>query len=187
MQWKPQDVWFSINAFFAIGTGGAHRLQCWYVNFEHPARRTGLGFDTLDLVVDLVIAPDLNSRGGRIKTSTRTCDGSESSVTTRAGPSEPPGSGPSRCSRCVRAPSRTPAPGRPGRRHGCPAEPSHGSLPPTAGERPEQTGAPDHQHAAVPRRCAVTSARGGSQEVRTARLTHACAHELTVVAHTFVR
>ncbi|MFE3773131.1 DUF402 domain-containing protein [Streptomyces sp. NPDC059122] len=34
-------------------------LRNWYVNFEHPTTRTTDGFDTFDLAVDLVIAPDL--------------------------------------------------------------------------------------------------------------------------------
>jgi predicted RNA-binding protein associated with RNAse of E/G family len=32
----------------------------WYVNFEHPTRRTPDGFDTFDLTVDLVVDPDLS-------------------------------------------------------------------------------------------------------------------------------
>ncbi|MFE4800369.1 DUF402 domain-containing protein [Streptomyces sp. NPDC056708] len=54
--WKPPAVWFSINAFYT--TAG---LRNWYVNFEHPTRRTDDGFDTLDLTVDLVIDPDLST------------------------------------------------------------------------------------------------------------------------------
>ncbi|WP_254708113.1 DUF402 domain-containing protein [Streptomyces lunaelactis] len=52
--WKPPAAWFSINAFYT-GAG----LRNWYVNFEHPTRRTEDGFDTFDLTVDLVIDPDL--------------------------------------------------------------------------------------------------------------------------------
>ncbi|MER8098136.1 DUF402 domain-containing protein [Streptomyces goshikiensis] len=54
--WKPPAAWFSINAFFTAGA-----MRNWYVNFEHPARRTEAGFDTLDLTVDLVIDPDLST------------------------------------------------------------------------------------------------------------------------------
>ncbi|MFD8421032.1 DUF402 domain-containing protein [Streptomyces sp. NPDC059466] len=53
--WKPPTVWFSINAFYTSAG-----MRNWYVNFEHPARRTPDGFDTLDLTVDLVVAPDLS-------------------------------------------------------------------------------------------------------------------------------
>ncbi|MEU2956641.1 DUF402 domain-containing protein, partial [Streptomyces xanthochromogenes] len=56
--WKPPTSWFSINAFF-FPDGDERRLRNWYVNFEHPTRRTDAGFDTLDLTVDLVVAPDL--------------------------------------------------------------------------------------------------------------------------------
>ncbi|MEW1693279.1 DUF402 domain-containing protein [Streptomyces sp. NPDC091265] len=52
--WKPPTAWFSINAFFT-----PDGLRNWYVNFERPTTRTGDGFDTFDLTVDLVIAPDL--------------------------------------------------------------------------------------------------------------------------------
>ncbi|MFF4229676.1 DUF402 domain-containing protein [Streptomyces sp. NPDC001820] len=44
--WKPPAAWFSINAFYT-GAG----LRNWYVNFEHPTRRTEDGFDTFDLTV----------------------------------------------------------------------------------------------------------------------------------------
>ncbi|MGP3635338.1 DUF402 domain-containing protein [Streptomyces sp. 24-1644] len=54
--WKPPTAWFSINAFFTAGG-----LRNWYVNFEHPTRRTESGFDTFDLTVDLVIDPDLST------------------------------------------------------------------------------------------------------------------------------
>ncbi|CAL9627218.1 DUF402 domain-containing protein [Streptomyces sp. enrichment culture] len=52
--WKPPAAWFSVNAFYT-GAG----LRNWYVNFEHPTRRTTDGFDTFDLTVDLVVDPDL--------------------------------------------------------------------------------------------------------------------------------
>ncbi|WP_063729254.1 DUF402 domain-containing protein [Streptomyces sp. RTd22] len=59
MLWKPPAVWFSVNAFY-VPDGDGHRLRNWYVNFEHPTRRTADGFDTFDLAVDLVIDPDLS-------------------------------------------------------------------------------------------------------------------------------
>ncbi|MFG3015887.1 DUF402 domain-containing protein [Streptomyces cinerochromogenes] len=54
--WKPPTAWFSVNAFYT-----AAGLRNWYVNFERPTRRTADGFDTFDLTVDLVVAPDLSS------------------------------------------------------------------------------------------------------------------------------
>ncbi|MFJ8539033.1 DUF402 domain-containing protein [Streptomyces sp. NPDC093591] len=53
--WKPPTVWFSVNAFYTSAG-----LRNWYVNFEHPTRRTPAGFDTFDLTVDLVVDPDLS-------------------------------------------------------------------------------------------------------------------------------
>ncbi len=46
---------FSMHRF--LGAGPAH----WYVNFERPYRRSPIGIDTFDLLVDLVVAPDLSS------------------------------------------------------------------------------------------------------------------------------
>lgn len=58
LQWVPPDTWFSVNAFYDVSDG--HRLTNWYVNFQRPMRRTALGFDTFDLLLDLVVAPDLS-------------------------------------------------------------------------------------------------------------------------------
>src|SRR5438093_6944131 len=44
---------------FWRGADGA--LGYWYVNLEAPWRRTPIGFDTWDHVLDLVVAPDLSS------------------------------------------------------------------------------------------------------------------------------
>ncbi|MET9877613.1 DUF402 domain-containing protein [Actinacidiphila glaucinigra] len=52
--WKPPTAWFSVNAFYT-----AAGLRNWYVNFERPGIRTADGFDTFDLIVDLLVAPDL--------------------------------------------------------------------------------------------------------------------------------
>lgn len=46
--------YFSVELFF--GTDGM--LRCWYVNFELPLKRTGIGVDTFDLFLDLVVMPD---------------------------------------------------------------------------------------------------------------------------------
>jgi Protein of unknown function (DUF402) len=55
--WYEVDPDFSIQRFF--GADG-HALF-WYVNFERPVRRTTNGFDTFDLMLDLVAEPDLSS------------------------------------------------------------------------------------------------------------------------------
>ncbi|MDX3065877.1 MULTISPECIES: DUF402 domain-containing protein [Streptomyces] len=55
--WKAPGAYFSVNAFYS---GGAdHRLLTWYVNFERPNVRQPGGFDTFDLLVDLLIDADL--------------------------------------------------------------------------------------------------------------------------------
>lgn len=49
-----RNTYFSVMLFFK--ENGEFRR--WYVNFERPYRRTSIGFDTSDLLVDLVIEPD---------------------------------------------------------------------------------------------------------------------------------
>ncbi|MCD0481744.1 DUF402 domain-containing protein [Streptacidiphilus sp. ASG 303] len=57
--WNPADTYFSVNAFYE--PSGDRRMRSWYVDFQRPIRRTGIGFDTFDLLVDLVVDPDLSS------------------------------------------------------------------------------------------------------------------------------
>lgn len=57
LMWHRPHLWFSVNAFYDAVTG---RQQCWYINFQRPYLRTPSGFDTLDLLLDLVITPDLS-------------------------------------------------------------------------------------------------------------------------------
>ncbi|SEM68287.1 DUF402 domain-containing protein [Streptacidiphilus jiangxiensis] len=59
LMWKPPAAWYSVNAFFDPGPG--HELLRWYVNFERPMVRTAEGFDTFDLLLDLVVAADLST------------------------------------------------------------------------------------------------------------------------------
>jgi len=56
--WNPPETYFSVNAFY--DATAEHRMRHWYVNFQRPLVRTGIGFDTFDLLVDLVVAPDLS-------------------------------------------------------------------------------------------------------------------------------
>lgn len=49
-------AWHCVDVEF--GPGG--RFDGWYVNFQEPMRRTPIGIDTVDLVLDLVVEP-----GGR--------------------------------------------------------------------------------------------------------------------------
>jgi hypothetical protein len=57
LAWISTGDYFSVHRFFRPdGKPGV-----WYVNFELPARRTAIGYDTCDLCVDLVVEPDLAS------------------------------------------------------------------------------------------------------------------------------
>lgn len=38
--------------------GKTGEFLCWYVNFQEPLSRTPVGFDTMDLALDVVISPD---------------------------------------------------------------------------------------------------------------------------------
>jgi protein associated with RNAse G/E len=49
--------YFSVNRYLADDPGP----PAWYVNFELPYRRTGIGFDTFDLLLDLVVEADLSA------------------------------------------------------------------------------------------------------------------------------
>ncbi|MET9182905.1 DUF402 domain-containing protein [Kitasatospora aureofaciens] len=50
--------YFSIHAFRDATTGEPRN---WYINFELPYSRTPIGLDTFDLLIDLVVEPDLSS------------------------------------------------------------------------------------------------------------------------------
>jgi hypothetical protein len=61
--WKDNDV-LSLNPANAAHSiqvmwqAGTHRLRCWYVHLQEPLRRTPIGFDTMDQILDIVISPD---------------------------------------------------------------------------------------------------------------------------------
>jgi protein associated with RNAse G/E len=52
---EPRKYYSTI--FIWNGTSG--QFVCYYINFQLPFRRTPLGFDTLDLDLDLIIDPSL--------------------------------------------------------------------------------------------------------------------------------
>jgi len=52
----PGD-WFTVSRFFRPDDPEPG----WYVNFERPHTRTAIGIDTFDLLLDLVVAPDLST------------------------------------------------------------------------------------------------------------------------------
>ena len=37
---------------------GTHQFMCWYVPLQEPRRRTRIGFDTMDQMLDIIIDPD---------------------------------------------------------------------------------------------------------------------------------
>jgi len=56
LSWYGVDEYFSVHRFLDL-----ERVEArWYVNFERPYRRTRIGIDTFDLLLDLVVAPDLS-------------------------------------------------------------------------------------------------------------------------------
>jgi hypothetical protein len=61
--------WFDTDVLMLVTPGSAHainlmwetgqpKLRCWYVNLQEPFRRTELGFDSMDHLLDIVISPD---------------------------------------------------------------------------------------------------------------------------------
>jgi hypothetical protein len=61
--WTDNDV-LSLNAHGAAHSiqimweAGTRKMRCWYVHMQEPLRRTRLGFDTMDQMLDIVISPD---------------------------------------------------------------------------------------------------------------------------------
>lgn len=60
--------WFSLDVLQLTPPDAAHAVWCtwepdgrfygWYVNLQQPLRRTPLGFDYMDLALDIVVTPD---------------------------------------------------------------------------------------------------------------------------------
>lgn len=57
MLMRPGDA-YSPQAFVREEDG---ELVAWYINLQEPFRRSRLGFDTMDAVLDIVCPPDLSS------------------------------------------------------------------------------------------------------------------------------
>ena len=65
-QWKLTDVLMLIVPDEAFSTyimweTGTKNLKCWYINLQEPIRRTSIGFDTMDNMLDVVISPDMSN------------------------------------------------------------------------------------------------------------------------------
>jgi predicted RNA-binding protein associated with RNAse of E/G family len=68
--WQACDaVWVGGDALYLIQPGAAHAVMAfwteaprtfrgWYLNLQEPLRRTPLGFDTMDQLLDVVVQPD---------------------------------------------------------------------------------------------------------------------------------
>jgi hypothetical protein len=62
-QWADTDVLLlslpgAAHSVYAMWETGTHRLRCWYIDLQEPLRRTPLGFDTMDHLLDIVVSPD---------------------------------------------------------------------------------------------------------------------------------
>ena len=64
--WTEHDV-LSLNtpglghSIDLMWLAGTRDLRCWYVHLQEPLRRTEIGFDTMDQMLDIVISPDRKS------------------------------------------------------------------------------------------------------------------------------
>lgn len=73
LDWRLEDAtWTGARTLYLIRPGVGHavhlwwvapdwRFDSWYVNLQEPVRRSPLGFDYLDQLLDIVVAPDLSS------------------------------------------------------------------------------------------------------------------------------
>ncbi len=65
-QWQRTDVLFLIkpeDAFsvYLMWDTNTKELVCWYVNLQDPIRRTAIGFDTMDQMLDVVVSSDMST------------------------------------------------------------------------------------------------------------------------------
>jgi hypothetical protein len=61
--WRETDVLMlftpgAAHAVYVMWETGHTRLRCWYVDLQEPLRRTPIGFDTRDHLLDIVVSPD---------------------------------------------------------------------------------------------------------------------------------
>lgn len=56
LSWSGVDPGFGVYRFHDLENGHV----TWYLNFERTPRRTRIGIDTFDLLLDLVVSPDLS-------------------------------------------------------------------------------------------------------------------------------
>ena len=64
-----ESTWTRTNLLTLVKPGASHSVEvmkeaqtgeflCWYINLQKPYQRTPVGFDTMDLALDIVISPD---------------------------------------------------------------------------------------------------------------------------------
>jgi hypothetical protein len=61
--WVDTDVLMlatpgAAHAVYAMWEHGHTSFRCWYVDLQEPLRRTPIGFDTMDHLLDIVVSPD---------------------------------------------------------------------------------------------------------------------------------
>ena len=61
--WTETDVLMlavpgAAHSVYAMWEAGHTSFRCWYINLEDPLRRTSIGFDTMDHLLDVVASPD---------------------------------------------------------------------------------------------------------------------------------
>ncbi|MCH2515241.1 MAG: DUF402 domain-containing protein [Dehalococcoidia bacterium] len=54
---SPSAMW----SLWVFWDEGMSSLKAWYINIDAPFKRTRLGFDTWDMFLDIVVAPDRKS------------------------------------------------------------------------------------------------------------------------------
>jgi hypothetical protein len=62
-KWTDTDVLAlvtpgSSHAVYVMWEAGQPKLRCWYIDLQEPLRRTKMGFDTMDHLLDIVISAD---------------------------------------------------------------------------------------------------------------------------------
>lgn len=69
--WQLTDITTAVDTLFLIQPGEAHAVHVmwgpanrefvgWYINLQETLRRTAIGFDFMDQVLDIVVKPDLS-------------------------------------------------------------------------------------------------------------------------------
>jgi len=62
-KWVNTDVLMlampgTAHAVYAMWEKGHSSFGCWYIDLQEPLRRTPIGFDTMDHLLDIVVSPD---------------------------------------------------------------------------------------------------------------------------------